>query len=258
MTAAMQEFLLNTIDGIPSTYNIAVIDDIHDTQSNIAGVTDNGIKPYDGATFVNPFIVYLENNSLCGAKAGITKKQFVHFYNENTATGGIIKTAGFGFTNDWMRNSFQIQNMMKKMTNRIWTKENDDIICDVDITLDYNGKKIAYDPVYYKKNGVYYKLESITKNNIENSYNVVAYQCNSEGDIILDSENNPIPDLDYKDPITIQSNYQLWQLFGGKDSQELVNNRLQPSETSITNVVKAINSVGTKKSANVLTGEDVY
>jgi len=34
----------------------------------------NKIKPFDGATFVNPFIVILENNSLGGAKAGITKK----------------------------------------------------------------------------------------------------------------------------------------------------------------------------------------
>lgn len=257
MTAAMQEFLLNTLDGIPSTYNVAVIDDIHDTQSNVAGVTDSGIKPYDGATFVNPFIVHLENNSLGGAKAGITKKQFVHFYNENTGTGGIIKTAGFGFTNDWMRNSLQIQNMMKKMTNQVWRNENSDVMYDADITTDYNGNKISYDPIYYKKNGAYYKLESVTKVDT-NSYNVVSYQCDSQGEIILDGQGNPILDQAYKDPVTVESNYQLWQLFGGKDSQELVNNKLQPSETSITNVVKAINLVGQKKSRTVLTGEDVF
>ena len=60
-------------------------------------------KPFDGATFVNPFIVYLENFSLKGDKAGIDKKQFIHFYDALTGTGGIIKTAGFGLTNDRIR-----------------------------------------------------------------------------------------------------------------------------------------------------------
>lgn len=77
-TAAMHEFQLNLLNGIPEEYNIAIIDDIKDEQRTITGLI-NDIKPFDGATIVNPFVVILENNSLCGEKAGITKKQFVHF-----------------------------------------------------------------------------------------------------------------------------------------------------------------------------------
>jgi hypothetical protein len=57
----------------------------------------------DGSTYVDPFTVVLENNSLEGAKVGITKKIFVHAYNEHTGTGVIIKTACFGLTNDLAR-----------------------------------------------------------------------------------------------------------------------------------------------------------
>ena len=64
MTAAMQEFALGLLNGIPSDYNIAVIDDVKDIQYNVSGDIDDGVKPFDGATFVNPFIVYLENESL--------------------------------------------------------------------------------------------------------------------------------------------------------------------------------------------------
>jgi len=107
----MQEFELNLLNGIPEKYNIAVIEDITDKQGVITGDL-NIIKPFDGATFVNPFIVLLENNSLGGAKAGITKKQFVHFKDSRTGTGGIIKTAGFGLTNDLIRNCPLLEKMM--------------------------------------------------------------------------------------------------------------------------------------------------
>jgi hypothetical protein len=85
----------------------------------IDGNTDKA-KPYDGATFVNPIIMYLENNSLNEARAGIDKKQFVHFYDELTGSGGIIKTAGFAITNDRMRNSVFYRHMMHNMTNKVW------------------------------------------------------------------------------------------------------------------------------------------
>jgi hypothetical protein len=72
-TAAMHPFQLNQIDGIPSEYNMAVIDDIHYELSTIMGDTANH-APFDGATFVDPLVVYWENNSLKGDKAGIDKK----------------------------------------------------------------------------------------------------------------------------------------------------------------------------------------
>ena len=84
-------------------YNIAIIKDINQGLFTIDGNT-NEAKPYDGATFVNPIIMYLENNSLNEARAGIDKKQFVHFYDEMTGSGGIIKTAGRRFCRSSGRN----------------------------------------------------------------------------------------------------------------------------------------------------------
>jgi hypothetical protein len=118
----MHPFLLNQFDGIPTEYNISIIQDINDYVYTVSGKTET-IKPFDGATFVNPFIVYLENNSLNGEKAGIHKKQFVHFYDEELGTGGIIKTAGFGITNSWMRNSPFMERMMRNMTDIPWKNE---------------------------------------------------------------------------------------------------------------------------------------
>jgi hypothetical protein len=43
---------------------------------------------------------YAENASLGFDGVGFDKKQFVHFYKENSGTGGIIKTAGFVVTNE--------------------------------------------------------------------------------------------------------------------------------------------------------------
>jgi hypothetical protein len=95
----MYPFQRNNISGPPTTYNIAPIDDIEVDVYTLNGINDSW-PPLDGATFVNPLVVYWENNSLEGSKVGTDKKPFVHFYNMKTGTGGIIKTAGFGVTND--------------------------------------------------------------------------------------------------------------------------------------------------------------
>ena len=100
----MQKFQLGTITGILDDIKIAVINDITNKQYNAFGDTPT-TKPWDGATFVSPAQAYLENNSLGTQKAGMVKKPFIHFYDASTGTGGIIKTAGFGLTNDWIRNS---------------------------------------------------------------------------------------------------------------------------------------------------------
>nr|DAU18095.1 MAG TPA: hypothetical protein [Bacteriophage sp.] len=150
---------MNLLNGIPEYYNLAVIDDIHDTQGTIIGL-DNDIKPFDGATFVNPFVVILENNSLGGARAGISKKQFVHFKDETTGTGGIIKTAGFGLTNDWIRNSPFLERMMRKMTDHVWLNE-DSTPFVTDITRNWRGEKISYKKFFFRRNGKTYQITNI-------------------------------------------------------------------------------------------------
>ena len=246
-TAAMHAFQLNLLNGIPEYYNLAVIDDIHDTQGTIIGL-DNDIKPFDGATFVNPFVVILENNSLGGARAGISKKQFVHFKNETTGTGGIIKTAGFGLTNDWIRNSPFLERMMRKMTDHIWLNE-DSTPFVTDITKNWNGDKINYKKFFFKRNGKTYQITNIESLG-NNTYRRTIQEVTSDG--------NPIGEALQGNKIVIDSNYKLWNFFGGKDSMELKNGKLLPSNTSVENVVLAMNSIGTPKNNNIQTQDDIW
>lgn len=255
-TASMHEFLLNQKTGIPDQYNIAVIQDINDLVYNIGG-TISEVKPFDGSTIVNPFIVKLENNSLNGEKAGIHKKQFIHFYDEATGTGGIIKTAGFGITNSWMKNSPFLERMMKNMSDYQWTDNNGNPIM-IDITKqyqNYNGNNISnFYEIYYKKSyldkGVwknrYYKVQNIipkTENGIFNGYyDLQITQVNKNGVPIGETKIVPIEQQ-------INSNYKLWKyIFGGLDSMSLDNgilsNKGNSGEASINNVVKAVNSCG--------------
>lgn len=246
-TAAMHAFQLNTLRGIPETYNIAVIEDIHDYRGTVTGVVGD-IKAFDGATFVNPFVVILENNSLGGARVGITKKQFVHFKNVATGTGGIIKTAGFGLTNDWIRNSPFLEKMMEKMTNHKWLNE-DSTPFITDITRNYRGEKINYKDFYFKRNGRFYQIIDIqsTGNNI---YSRTLQE--------IDNNGNPVDDSFLEENIVVETNYQLWNLFGGKNSMDLINGELIPSNTSVENVVTAMNSIGTVKSNTVETQDDIW
>lgn len=246
-TAAMHAFQLNLLNGIPEYYNLAVIDDIHDTQGTIIGL-DNDIKPFDGATFVNPFVVILENNSLGGARAGISKKQFVHFKNETTGTGGIIKTAGFGLTNDWIRNSPFLERMMRKMTDHIWLNE-DSTPFITDITKNWNGDKINYKKFFFKRNGKTYQITNIESLG-NNTYRRTIQEVTSDG--------NPVGKALQGNRIVIDSNYKLWNFFGGKDSMELKNGKLLPSNTSVENVVLAMNSIGTPRNNNVQTQDDIW
>lgn len=233
-TAAMHAFQLNLLNGIPEEYNIAVIADITDEQGTILGL-NNEIKPFDGATFVNPFVVILENNSLGGARAGITKKQFVHFKNERTGTGGIIKTAGFGLTNDWIRNSPFLERMMRKMTNHVWLNQ-DGTPAIVDITTDYKGNKIVFKDAYFKVGDRIFKIANIRSLG-NNTYQRTIQEVGIDG--------TPMSDFITESPVTINTNYQLWNFFGGKNSMTMDGRFLKLSNTSIENVVQAMNNTGT-------------
>ena len=234
-TASMDQFQLNQIDGIPLWYNIAVIDDIKEGLFTIDGNTDSA-KPYDGATFVNPIIMYLENYSLNEARAGIDKKQFVHFYDELTGSGGIIKTAGFAITNDRMRNSEFYRKMMKNMTNRTWKDSNgNDYIAD--ITKNFKKESINYGTFYFKRGNKYYEA-TIRKAEGDNAYYRDIVEINQDGNVVENGINKSELFTD------VNNNYKLWEMFGGMHSQEFNGGLLQPSETSLEMVVKAVINTG--------------
>ena len=235
-TAAMDQFQLNQIEGIPLWYNIAIIDDIREDVFTIDGNTDSS-KPFDGATFVNPYIVYLENNSLNEARAGVDKKQFVHYYDELTGSGGIIKTAGFAITNDRMRNSLFYRYMNKNMTNKIW-KDYTGTEYIADITKNFKGQDVNYGEFYFKQGNKYYKA-TIQKAQEPNSYIRNTVEVTEDGQTIGNVDKQLFTD--------INTNYKLWEMFGGMHSQEFNGGVLKPSETSIQNVVKAMINVGELK-----------
>lgn len=251
-TASIHTFQQGPLNSIPSVYNIAVIEDLKAAVYNIMGDFDSkGAAVYDGATFVNPFIVYLENNALGGAKAGIDKKQFIHAYKSNTATGIIIKTAGFGLTNDRIRNSLFYQIMMRKMTDHRWKDDLGQPYIP-DILTDYAGNKIRYDDIYYKDQyGNYHMISDIE--NLGNG--MYSYK-----DVLVDKYGSVIGMPVVKQSGPIDSNYALWNFFGGARSASLKNGRLELSETSIANVEKAMNRIGivTNPNGEVNTQDDIY
>jgi len=104
MSASKHSFILNTLEGLPSTVKAAIVTNTQDLVSTILGdIAD--VYDYDGALFVSGITNYLENKSLKGDSVGVDKKIFIHDYMENIGLGQIIKCAGFSTTNWRIRNS---------------------------------------------------------------------------------------------------------------------------------------------------------
>lgn len=259
-TAAMYEFQLNTINGIPTTYNMAIIDDYRTPVYTISGDRGNH-APLDGATFVNPLVVIWENNSLEENKAGIDKKQFVHYYDELTGTGGIVKTAGFGVTNDRVRRYQFYRDMIHNMMNRQWKNADGSkhIMRDGGILVDFNGKNIDYQDIYFEKDGKYYhrKINSYLGGN---RYSITTTEVDIEGDTLttIDDQGKTVINA-ITTELEVNSNYDVWNMFGGANSMELANGELKYSEISIHQTARAANNYGIVKEGinKVRSAEDV-
>lgn len=248
-TAAMHEFQLNLLHGIPSEINVAAMPDPKDYFETISGDSFD-IKPYDGATFTNPFFQILQNNSLGGARVGLIKKTFTHYYNEKTGTGGIIKTAEFPLTNEFIRRSRFYEIMMQNMTDRVWREQNGQL-SQIDITKDYNGNNIDFrnsDSVdgttYYQDSitGEYYAFTIQSLGN--NKYQRIIQRVDKYG--IPTEEAHPETGNDGNNIIwTVDTNYKLWKLLGGERSMAFNKGKFFQSEYSINQVVKIMNNTGT-------------
>ena len=270
-TAAMHPFMLNSLDGITTDSNICVIRDNIARIATVTGV-DTGVPTSDGATYVNPFQAIWENGSLGSEKVGLNKKQFIHFYNEQMGSGGIIKTAGFSLNNERMRDSIGYRRMMKLMTDRKWRDQDGNLITQ-NILTNYRGEPIQFtnpdsidNTVYikkYDKNGNSYfsrfiGIKYLGKNqngNIE--YEVTTQQIDPETRINI-KEN-----VD-KDIYTIESNYDLWNALGGYNCYELKpgDDKLTTSEFSIKKVAEIANQVGIIKGGinpdDITSQKDLY
>jgi hypothetical protein len=166
MTASKHKFITTSLDGILSTAKIAVVEDDKDFVCSVTGETSDDVKPFDGATFGNGILNYLENTSLKGDKAGINKKIFIHDYKAKTGTGIIVKTAEFPITNGLLRDSIMLQRMNKKMLNIPFTDVNGNPMFP-DITKDYNGNDLfsRYGDIVYKEGNNIYRVAGLEYNN---------------------------------------------------------------------------------------------
>ena len=278
LSATKHSFALGLLNGIRSNYRIAVIRDDKAPTYNVFGqFNEDGAKPFDGSTLVCGTNNYLENNSLAGARAGDVKKQFVHSYKEETGSGIIIKTAGFPITNALIANSDFYRRMNKKMMKGIWTMSDGKTPFIPDITKNYFGDDIVYEPIFFKRkeaDGTWTKwevkrIEAIrdAKGNLTGGYKRYIKCVNNDGTDfpkspeaveyfvgdgerikVIVKENN----IDKEIEVTkINNNYALWQLFGGENALEIdpETNTLKDSESSFINVVQAMNSISEGKIA---------
>lgn len=245
MTASKHKFITTSLDGILSTARIAVVEDDKDFVCSVTGETSDDVKPFDGATFGNGILNYLENTSLKGDKAGINKKIFIHDYKAKTGTGIIVKTAEFPITNGLLRDSIMLQRMNKKMLNIPFTDVNGNPMFP-DITKDYNGNDLfsRYGDIVYKEGNNIYKVAGLEYNN--GVTRVLRRVLTKEGwqqDLPLE--------------LTLTNNYDIWQqVFGGQNSITLEIDNINAaklgetsytmSENSWAQLAYASNWVGTK------------
>lgn len=246
MTAAKHAFSQGDVTGIKRTYTAAVIDDASDLVSTVNGkVTEQLVA--DGATICSGPTNYLENNSLGGDRAGLNKKQFVHF--TKNGHGGIIKTAGFPITNALMRESHYIQRMNKYTLNRTVRDASGNIIDNIDITKS-GSKPINYGNIYYREFDAkgkqhIYKLEDLT---FSDEFGTITQRS----ELINGSWVKIEPKQE-----KLQNNFQIWQFFGGMESLQLKSKNIsdtnprnfEPSENSMKQLTHAINFVGDKSGA---------
>lgn len=276
-TATVHSFMRNSPNGVQNQYKIAVIGDIKADTWNIQGM-EQDVKPFDGATFVEPSQVWLENNSLKADVAGIDKKTFAHFYDARTGTGGIIKTACFGLTNARIKSSAYVGNgglkfyklMAQRMMDYRW--EMNGVPYDADITKNFFGEKLNYKTIFFEGNsdffegnpyekGIYYQVVGdIIKAETPNTYQLQVAKVGKNGEYLeINPDGTPKTETITK---VVDSNYKLWIMFGGEHSMELNDKGiLTPSETSIENLVNAEINVGELNPSympgKVLTAEDV-
>lgn len=269
-TAAMHPYQLKSLQGTPDVANVVVMKQPSTKVYTVNGdYTDACIS--DGGTFINPWMAYWENGALGSEKVGINKKQYIHFYKQDTGTGGVIKTAGFAMTNELMRLSPWQRRMTRMMADRAWRDEQGNTIF-LDVTKDYNNNQILLQnnndiqgSFFIKVGNDYYKFlqlnykgkgrytRTLQKIDPETLTGKETKEYDLKGKVVTDTNAGTV----------IDSNYKLWQMLGGYECYEQKSgmNRLTHSEYSIKAVADIANRVGIKKvpeGTTVRTQSDLY
>lgn len=238
-TASKHREAAGNLNGIRNTLNVGIIEDDKDVVFNFNGNFDaGGTKPFDGASFYNATMNYLDNNSLGGDAMGVDKKPFAHHMGDKSGIGFILKTAGFALTNDRIRdaNGFNAR-LNKQMLNIPWSQE-------MDWTKDYNGNSINYGE-WYRYDVPSNKWFKYSNPTVENG---ITY-ANVE-EVAINGETINGTQIQHQELGKINTNWQLWNVFGGAYSGHFDsdgNLTYIQDNTSVEMLVKAINNVGVKK-----------
>lgn len=267
----MRYFLQDTLDGIASTIEGAVIEDVGAEIYQFSGKQDKPIDAHDGSALIDPLTSILENNSLQDSEVGTIKKTLLHDFNTPYMSAVLLKYAQHTITNEWMRQSenskIKLYDMFKKMADsKRWDEsEIPDItrmayhknIHEVDFATDIlQGNKL-----FYKIGRESRRIENFGKDNI--GYYTEEYIVNSYGDIDTEfpktkyyhffddsghhyriKDGNPIPQNELGENLdTINSLFRLHAALGGIYSMSLIDGQLQYSEASNHAVVGFMNNV---------------
>lgn len=245
-TATKHQYILNSLSGIPSELNIAVVQDLYNNVYNLIAdgveIDNEEFKTtmqilQDGATLVDSSMSILENNSLQNERVGVDKKQFGHMLNSDTGTGFILKTAGFVLTNARVRNSKLFRLLNYKMKSRKWLDGTSLFNGKnfIDFTRDFYGRKINF-----KDLNIYYaEPTSINDDGIVklNHYRVFDVIIDNDGTVTvkrkllqnnIKGHNNDEVYIDNSNDLVFQpgeinSNYDLWsKILGGEYSESYV------------------------------------
>lgn len=269
-TASVDQVLTNTLTGMGSAMNVCCVEDITDDVSSMSG-NSNTIKPHDGICHISPVMAYWILNSTGDSKVGMDMKPFLHSYDARTASGIIIKSSFNSLTNDGVRKGQNVENMIYKTMAAEWRDEQGRPITG-NIFQDYNinrfssdGKQMLnlFDYLSRKYNPMFETSEGIFEIvGIDAVMNPATGRYQYFRKIArVDGAGNYNPDEVVEEGVAfdVNSNYDLWVLFGKENSREYDKklNKIVPSENSIRMIVDLGNNVGLDRNGNKFTNSNI-
>ena len=265
-TASKHREEANALNGITEDINLAIIEDDKDFSFNFVGESGTD-KPFDGASFYNILMNYLDNNSLGGDAMGVDKKPFAHYQGIKSGIGFILKTAGFAHTNDRIRNSKFDARLNKQMNDLKWDSPKIQKL----INPNWKPGDEIYTPRWWEDyfgNRIDYGEWFAYRQNQDGTWSWYKHRVNGNNiEMIKVLSNGTIQDNQkwIKYPKSINSNYDLWEAFGGAYSGHLQKNSdktetlvYEHDESSVLRLLKAVNNVGIRKTINGKPIEKVF
>lgn len=246
LTATSEPYLTNSYKTISESINVCIVDDHLAKVFNPNGSYDDGLKATDGSIYVPGWAAKLMENSLpARGQRGVQKNITLHV---GAGYGSQIKDAQQIISNELIRlSAYEQANTLKKVD---WKKVIEKMcgyqdFSQFDLTsLNVSPKIIAGRKLYYNYQGKHYEVLNLQKVDELGNYNIKVTEVNINGNSIEGTENIIQQN--------IKSIYDLWQVFGGEYSEEIVDGVLQFSESSMEAVANYMSFVKNSLGENIL------